>query len=58
MKYTIEVTNSEYAEVDVNSEEEAIQKVKNSIQDPRVRGYIILNVYKENLESFVGLVFN
>lgn len=37
----------QYIEVDANSEEQAIQIVKNSIQDPRVRDYIRLQVCKE-----------
>lgn len=37
----------QYIEVEASSEEQAIQIVKNSIQDPRVRDYIKLQVCKE-----------
>ena len=47
MKYIVEVIEPQYIEVDASSEEQAIQIVKNSIQDPRVRDYIKLQVCKE-----------
>lgn len=47
LKYIVEVIEPQYVEVDANSEEQAIQIVKNSIQDPRVRDYIRLQVCKE-----------
>ena len=45
--------NKDYFEIakkrikNANSEEQALQLVKNSIQDPRVRDYIRLQVCKE-----------
>lgn len=47
MKFTTEITHPEYVEVDANSEEEAINKVKESIQDKRLQDFITLKVYKE-----------
>lgn len=47
MKFIIEITNPEYVEVDANSEEEAINKVKESIQDKRLQDFITLEVCKE-----------
>ena len=47
LKYIVEVIEPQYIEVEANSEEQAIQIVKNSIQDPRVRDYIRLQVCKE-----------
>ena len=47
MKYIVEVTAPEYIEVEANSEEQAIEIVKNGIQDPRVRDFAKLQVCKE-----------
>ena len=47
MRYIVELIEPQYIEVEANSEEQAIQIVKNSIQDPRVRDYIRLQVCKE-----------
>lgn len=47
MKYIVEVTVPEYIEVEANSEEQAIEIVKNGIQDPRVRDFAKLQVCKE-----------
>ena len=37
----------QYVEVEASSEEQAIQIVKNSIQDPRVRDFVSVRVVKE-----------
>ena len=47
MKYIVEITAPEYIEVEANSEEQAIQIVKNSIQDLRVRDFVKIQVCKE-----------
>lgn len=47
MKYIVVVEAPEYIEVEANSEEQAIQIVKNSIQDPRVRDFVKIQVCKE-----------
>lgn len=47
MKYIVEVIVPEYIEVEANSEEQAIEIVKNGIQDPRVRDFAKLQVCKE-----------
>ena len=47
MKYIVEVTAPEYIEVEANSEEQAIEIVKNGIQDPRIRDFAKLQVCKE-----------
>lgn len=47
MKYIVEIIEPQYIEVEANSEEQALQVVKNSIQDPRIRDYIRLQVCKE-----------
>lgn len=47
MKYIVEVIVPEYIEVEANSEEQAIEIVKNGIQDPRIRDFAKLQVCKE-----------
>ena len=47
MKYIVEITAPEYMEVDASSEEQAIEKVTNSIQDLRLRAYARFQVCKE-----------
>ena len=47
MRYIVEVVTPEYVEVDASSEEQAIEKVKNSIQDLRLRAYARFQVCKE-----------
>lgn len=47
LKYIVEVITPEYIEVEANSEEQAIQIVKNSIPDARLQAYIQLKVCKE-----------
>ena len=47
LKYIVELVEPQYIEVNANSEEQAIQIVKNSIQDPRVRDYVSVRVVKE-----------
>ena len=47
MKYIVEVIAPEYIEVEANSEEQAIEIVKNGIQDPRIRDFAKLQVCKE-----------
>lgn len=47
MKYIVEMINPEYIEVDASSEEDAINKVRNSIQDARLQAYVQLKVCKE-----------
>ena len=47
MKYIVEVVEPQYVEVEANSEEQAIQIVKNSIQDLRVRDSVKIQVCKE-----------
>ena len=47
MKYIVEITAPEYIEVEASTEEEAIEKVKQSIQDLRIRDYATYNVCKE-----------
>ena len=47
MKYIVEMINPEYIEVEANSEEDAINKVRNSIQDARLQAYVQLKVCKE-----------
>ena len=47
MKYIIEIINPEYIEVDASSEEDAINKVRSSIQDARLQAYVQLKVCKE-----------
>lgn len=39
--------NPEYVEIDANSEEDAIKKVRDSIQDARLQAYVQLKVCKE-----------
>ena len=47
MKYIVEAVEPQYVEVEANSEEQAIQIVKNSIQDLRVRDFVKIQVCKE-----------
>ena len=47
MRYIVEMINPEYIEVDASSEEGAINKVRNSIQDARLQAYVQLKVCKE-----------
>ena len=47
MKYIVEVIVPEYIEVEASSEQQAIQIIKNSIQDSRVRDFAKLQVCKE-----------
>ena len=47
MKYIAEIIEPKYVEIEASSEEEAINKIKNSIQDPRIRDYIIVKICKE-----------
>ena len=47
LKYIVEVIEPQYFEVEASSEEQAIQIVKNSIQDPRVRDFVKIQVCKE-----------
>lgn len=47
MKYIVEVIVPEYVEVDAISEQQAIEMVKNGIQDPRIRDFAKLQVCKE-----------
>lgn len=47
MKYIVEVIVPEYIEVEANSEEQAIEIVKNGIQDPRIRDFAKLQVCKK-----------
>ena len=47
MKYIVEITAPEYIEVEANSEEQAIEIVKHSIQDARLRSYAKYQVCKE-----------
>ena len=52
MKYIVEVIVPEYIEIEANSEEQAIELVKNGIQDPRVRDFAKFQVCKEvNINS-------
>ena len=39
--------NPEYIQVDASSEENAINKVRSSIQNARLQAYVQLKVYKE-----------
>lgn len=48
MKYVVEVIVPEYIEVEASSEEQAIEIVKNGIQDPRIRDFAKLQVCKES----------
>lgn len=47
MKYMVEVIVPEYIEVEASSEEQAIQIVKNNIQDERLKAYARFSVCKE-----------
>lgn len=47
MRYIIEVIEPQYIEVEASSEEQAVQIIKNSIQDPRVRDFVRLQVCRE-----------
>ena len=47
MRYIVELIEPQYIEVEAGSEEQALQIVRNSIQDPRVRDYIRLQVCEE-----------
>lgn len=46
-EHIVEVIEPQYIKVNANSEEQSIQIIKNSIQDPRVRDYINLKIVKE-----------
>lgn len=47
MRYIVEIIEPQYIEVEASSEEQALQIVKNSIQDPRIRDYVELKIVKE-----------
>lgn len=47
MRYIVEVMVPEYIEVEASSEQQAIEVVKNGIQDPRIRDFAKLQVCKE-----------
>ena len=47
MKYIVIVEAPEYIEVEARSEEQAIEIVKNSIQDERLKAYARFSVCKE-----------
>lgn len=47
MKYIVVVEAPEYIEVEARSEEQAIENVKNSIQDERMKAYARFSVCKE-----------
>ena len=47
MRYIVEMINPEYIEVDASLEEDAINKVRSSIQDARLQAYVQLKVCKE-----------
>ena len=47
MKYIIEIINPELVEIDANSEEEAIEKIKSTIQDLRLKNFVEIKVCKE-----------
>ena len=47
MKYIIEMINPEYFEIEAKTAQEALETVKRSIQDPRIRDYIELKVVQE-----------
>ena len=47
MKYIVIVEAPEYIEVEARSEEQAIQIVKNNIQDERLKAYARFSVCKE-----------
>lgn len=51
MRYIVELIEPQYIEVEASSEEQALQVVKNSIQDPRVRDYVSVRIVKENAVS-------
>lgn len=52
MKYIVEIIEPQYIEVEANSEEQALQVVKNSIQDPRIRDYVELKIVKETTINY------
>lgn len=54
MKYVVEVIVPEYIEVEARSEEQAIERVKNSIQDERLKAYARFSVCKEIQPIEVG----
>ena len=47
MKYIVIVEAPEYIEVEARSEEQAIENVKNAIQDERLKAYARFSVCKE-----------
>lgn len=47
MRYIVVVEAPEYIEVEARSEEQAIQIVKNNIQDERLKAYARFSVCKE-----------
>lgn len=47
MKYIVVVEAPEYIEVEARSEEQAIENVKNTIQDERLKAYARFSVCKE-----------
>lgn len=47
MKYIVVVEAPEYIEIEARSEEQAIEKVKNAIQDERMKAYAKFSVCKE-----------
>lgn len=47
MRYIVEIINPELVEIDANSEEEAIEKIKSTIQDLRLKNFVEIKVCKE-----------
>lgn len=47
MKYVVVVEAPEYIEVEARSEEQAIEIVKNNVQDARLKAYARFSVCKE-----------